>query len=293
MMSIKPPEAGCLIFEMLMRQLKSPSAPWHGTFSIFTWAKCLGLVRYPEMLPLSLCVCPLPVYIAMAQAGNHFQQRNGLSSALFKDTFTFRFMTLHFVLFYPVSAHSRGPLCDIQLFLHFTEVSQLCSINRLHQHFISTLGAKIVIANFKQINCKTDPGETLLIDGLPHPALFDVISPLATSLLLTWFPLQTLSSPAGVTRLPHGTASIFSFKIQRKEIFHMPTFFQQKFILSRFAYYHLSAIPYVFSAPFPPYFKAQQSFEQQQASLMFLVLPLTFRCKPWFCWSPAHPEAAP
>lgn len=159
-MSIKPPEAGCLIFEILMRQLKSPSAPGHGTFSIFTWAKSLGLVRYPEMLPLSLCVCPLPVYIAMAQAGNDFQQRNGLSSALFKDTFTFRFMTLCFVLFYPVSAHSRGPLCDIQLLLRFTEVSQLCSLNRLHQHFISTLGAKIVIPNLKQINCKTDPGET-------------------------------------------------------------------------------------------------------------------------------------
>lgn len=59
-----------------------------------------------NVAPQSMRVCPLPVYIAVAQAGNDFQQRNGLSSALFKEIFTFRFMTLHFVLFHPVSAHS-------------------------------------------------------------------------------------------------------------------------------------------------------------------------------------------
>lgn len=104
--------------------------------------------------------------------------------------------------------------------------------------FISTSfppwGPKLLSQTLNKSIVRQTQEKLPLIDGLLHPALFNVISPLATSLLLTWFPLQTLSSPAGVTRLPHGTASIFfPFKIQRKEIFHMPTFFQQKFILPR------------------------------------------------------------
>jgi len=58
---------------------------------------------------------------------------------------------------------------------------------------------------------------------------------------------------------------------------------------TRFTHYDLLVIPYVFSFPSPPYcYKTQKIVEQQQASLMSLVLPLSFRFKPWFCWSPAQ-----
>lgn len=73
----------------------------------------------------------------------------------------------------------------------------------------------------------------------------------------------------------------FSFKIQRKEIF----FIQEN---TRCACCDILTIPYIFSAPFSPYYKAQQSLEQQQASLVSLALRLFFKYKPCFSRSPAQ-----